>query len=136
MKYAAYNIFFIVAITLTGVACTTTETRTYNDDFKELNTVNSGDGINKEEAYVIAKAFFWSNISGCGFPEIPVKEGNNWVSQTRIGYAGVSGEPIYIDVTNGIITWGDKHSVVSLEELKSKSNTSLQATPKSVAPER
>lgn len=89
-------------------------------DFNELKKINASDGINQQEAFVIAKAFFLSEISGCGFPDEPVKQSGFWVIQTHIGLAGLSGEPIYVDINNGAITWkGDKGVVkMTLKELK------------------
>lgn len=99
---------------------------TYDDDFKALQVVDATDGISQGEAYIIAKAFFWSKISGCGFPDKPIKAGGFWVSKTRVGYAGTPSEPIYINAKNGDITWGNKKKEITLDELKrSKSNNTL-----------
>lgn len=92
-------------------------------DFDELKKIKTSDGINQKEAYIIAKAFFLTEISGCGFPDEPVKQSGYWVSQTHIGLAGVCGEPIFIDINTGNATWKNKSSVVelTLRELKKKS---------------
>ena len=93
-------------------------------EFDELIKINASDGINQKEAYVIARAFFLSEISGCGFPDEPVKQSGYWVSQTHVGLAGVSGEPIFIDINTGTATWKNRSSVVelTLTELKKKNN--------------
>ena len=120
MNRIIYTIFFslIFGLSIAG---------TYEDDFIALQKVDTADGINQEEAYVIAKAFFWSKISGCGFPIKPIKEGGFWVSKTRVGYAGVPGDPIYINEKTGNIKWGNKNSSITLDELKkSKSNNRLE----------
>ncbi|NTV66305.1 MAG: hypothetical protein HGB06_01195 [Chlorobaculum sp.] len=94
------------------------------NEFDALIKINASDGINKKEAYIIAKAFFLSEISGCGFPDEPVKKSGYWVSETHIGLAGVCGEPIFIDINTGTSTWKNKSSVVelTLTELKKKNN--------------
>ena len=128
--------FTLILLSLSGCGATTQHTSggTYQDDFDALQNVEVSDGINQSEAYTIAKAFFWSNISGCGFPDEPTSENNFWVSKTRIGYAGIPGESIFINKETGTITWGDKIKTVTLEELKkSKSNQSFKPTPKSGA---
>ena len=112
--------FTLILLSLSGCGATTQHTSggTYQDDFDALQNVEVSDGINQSEAYTIAKAFFWSNISGCGFPDEPTSENNFWVSKTRIGYAGIPGESIFINKETGTITWGDKTKPVTLEELR------------------
>lgn len=110
--------FTLILLSLSGCGATTQNTSggTYQDDFDTLQNVEVSDGINQFEAYTIAKAFFWSNISGCGFTDEPTSENNFWVSKTRIGYAGIPVESIFINKETGTITWGDK--TVALEELR------------------
>lgn len=132
------NIFAFTLILFVISGCGTTPQNTtsgtYQDDFVALKKVDAADGINQSEAYTITKAFFWSKISGCGFPDEPTSEDSFWVSKTRIGYAGISGESIFINKETGAITWGDKTKTVTLEELKKmKSNQSFKPTLKSGA---
>ena len=102
---------------------------TYEEDFEALEKVNVSDGVSKAEAHTISKAFFWSKISGCGFPAEPEQVGEYWVSKTFIGYAGLPGEPVFVDRESGEVTWGKRHKVVSLEELRKwKSNHAPQPT--------
>jgi len=124
--------FTLILLVLTGCGATSLNTigGTYQDDFDALKTVEASDGINQSEAYTIAKAFFWSKISGCGFPDDSVSQNSFWVSKTRIGYAGVPGESIYINKETGTITWGDKTKTVTLEELK-KTNSNFRVEPTS-----
>jgi len=95
---------------------------TYQDDYDALNKINVTDGINQTEAYIIAKAFFWSKISGCGFPDKPIKVKETWVSKTRIGYVGKQGASIIIDNKSGTVTWANK--IVTLEEIRKSNLTS------------
>ncbi len=90
---------------------------TYQDDYKALEQIDSVDGINKTEAYIIAKVFFLSRISGCGFPDEPDLEKNLWVCKTRIGRAGTPGESIFINKNTGSVMYGDKAEEVTLKEL-------------------
>ena len=123
------NMNKVIYSMLICVFCGLSVAGTYDDDFKALSKVDASDGINEEEAHVIAEAFFLSKISGCGYPEKPVREGGFWVSKTRIGYAGQLGDSIFIEVGTGTITWGNKNNPTTLDELrKLKSKTSLQAT--------
>lgn len=127
------NIIALTLILSVLSGCGTTSLNTsgglYQEDIDALKTVEIADGINQSEAYIIAKAFFWSKISGCGFPDKPVSQNNFWVSKTRIGYAAVPGEPIFIDKNTGTISWGDKIKKVTLEELKkTKSNFRVEPT--------
>lgn len=90
----------------------------YADNFAAVKLVDASDGINKAEAHLIARAFFWSNISGCGLPHEPEDQGRYWVSKTAIGYAGLPGDPIYVDKKTGAITWDHKAKPMPLIELK------------------
>ena len=111
--------FILAAFVLSG--CSTTgkgpSRGSYREDIDALEKIEAIDGINQSEAYTIAKAFFWSNISGCGFPLEPTSERNYWVSQTLIGVAGLPGNRILIDKKTGAVTWGDKAKSITLEEL-------------------
>ncbi len=122
----------LVSLALSGCGATSVNTSggTYQEDFDALKTVEAADGISQSEAYTIAKAFFWSNISGCGFPEVPSSQNDFWVSKTRIGYAGLPGESIFINKNTGTITWGDKTKTVTLEDLK-KTNPNFRVEPTS-----
>ena len=118
------NITALTLITLVLSGCGTmtegTSSGSYQKDFDALKKVEAEDGISQSEAHTIANAFFWSNISGCGFPEEPISENNHWVSQTHVGYAGLPGGPIYIDKKTGAITCGNK--TITLEELRKQTS--------------
>jgi hypothetical protein len=123
--------FIVLALISTGCAVSqeSAVAGTYEEDFNALQAVRADDGISSSEAYVIAKAFFWSNISGCGFPDEPQEQNGSWVSKTYIGYAGQPGDPIYVNKATGDITWGEKTSSLSLNELKQfKSNNRIEQT--------
>jgi hypothetical protein len=116
------KISFITILLLCTLFSTVSLLASEGDDFSELKKINAFDGIIQKEAYAIAKAFYLSEISGCGFPEEPVKKSGYWVSQTHVGLAGEYGEPIFIDVNTGAVTWKNKSTIIklTLPELKNK----------------
>jgi hypothetical protein len=125
-----YTIVVTLMLSL-GFGCTSVPKSaslgTYAHDINALRSVDTKEGIDKNEAYIIAKAFFWTNISGCGFPTEPEDKGQHWKSKTYIGYGGLPGAPIIIDKKSGSVSWGDKIKDLKLEELKqTKSDSSLQ----------
>lgn len=106
MRNIAALILVSLALSSCGASFLNESGGAYQEDFDALKMVEVSDGISRSEAYTIAKAFFWSNISGCGFPDEPRIENDFWVSKTRIGYAGLPGDSIFINKKTGTITWG------------------------------
>jgi hypothetical protein len=78
-------------------------------------SVDVADGINKDEASVIAYAFYASGVSDCGSPLAPQWVEGDWVSNTLAG-PGRTGKPIYVDAGTGDVSGGDVS--MSLTELK------------------
>jgi hypothetical protein len=68
--------------------------------------VDARDGIDKDEASIIAYAFYASGVSGCGSPLEPRLTDDDWVSNT-LTVSGKSGNPIYIDIKTGDVSCGD-----------------------------
>lgn len=118
MNKAIFITIIIMVLSGCALSRTTPAAGTYDADFMELIKVDAADGIDRSEAYVIAKVFFWSSISGCGFPEQPASENGHWISQTHIGYAGLPGPPISIDKATGTVSWDNGAKLITLEELK------------------
>ena len=119
MKKTSLLLLFVLSITTSCASPQqTVSTGTYQDDFKALEQVEVTDGINKSEAFVIAKAYFWSKISGCGYPKQPISENGRWVSETLVGIAGMPGELIFVDKESGEVFSENGNKTVSLEELK------------------
>ena len=84
--------------------------------FGSVDEVDTANGIDQSEALLIAEAYFFNHISGCGYPVEPTSVGYYWVSKTRIGISGQPGPPIYIKKKSGNITWKDQ--ATTLEALK------------------
>jgi hypothetical protein len=122
------NTHLAIAIAIFSAYCgnsiaETDTSSSYQKDIEAVKNINAEDGISQSEAHIIAKAFFWINISGCGFPSKPENEGEYWVSKTFIGIAGTPGEPVFINKASGDISWGNRSKTITLNELKNwKSN--------------
>ena len=100
-------------------------------DNDSLHTVNASNGIDKAEAYLIAEAYFFYQISSCGYPAEPESDVENWISKTRIGVVGKAGPPILINKRNGDIFWEESTNSMSLESLKkAKTNLDKMASEK------
>lgn len=96
-----------------------------------LQAVNANDGIDQAEAYVIAEAYFYYQISSCGYAAEPESDVGNWISKTRIGIVGKSGPPILINKQTGDIFWEEPTNSMSLERLKkAKTNIDKMASEK------
>src|SRR6478609_5411738 len=54
----------------------------------KLDSISSQDGIQLEEARILANTYFTSFIAGCGFADDPVLTAGTWRSVPRVGYAG------------------------------------------------
>lgn len=63
--------------------------------------------VNDEKAYVLAKAYFYAFVNGCGFLELPIDGGRTWNFKAREGIAGWPGRCIFVDKSTGT-TWTDK----------------------------
>jgi hypothetical protein len=113
----------IIALTVSAFySCSSgaqsSSSNTYAEDMQAVKRLDASNGINKDQAYLITRAFFWTNISGCGFPFEPEDKGQFWVSKTAVGYAGAPAAPIYVDKRTGAVSWDKKGKQVSLNELK------------------
>jgi hypothetical protein len=69
-------------------------------------SVDVADGIDRDEASIIAYAFYASGVSDCGSPLEPRLMDDDWISNTLTG-SGKPGKPIYIDVKTGDVSCGD-----------------------------
>lgn len=84
-----------------------------------LAGVSSADGIDRKEAGLIARAYFMLDVSGCGFPAEPERDGAWWTSVAHVGYAGQpDSEPIRIDARTGGVRGPGYHQFATLEELR------------------
>lgn len=78
-------------------------------------SVDASDGIDKDEASIIAYAFYASNVSDCGSPLEPRLVEDVWVSNALTDSAK-PGKPIYIDAKTGDVGCGDV--LLPLNELR------------------
>lgn len=84
-------------------------------------SVDASDGIDKDEASIIAYAFYASDVSDCGSPLEPRLVEDVWVSNALTDSAK-PGKPIYIDARTGDVSCGDVS--LSLDLLKKSRTTS------------
>jgi hypothetical protein len=66
--------------------------------------VTIADGIDEDEAQLLASAYFTTHIGGCGATTTIVDQGDKWEIKTVFGYAGTAYESIYVQKSTGIIT--------------------------------
>ncbi|HEY3487435.1 MAG TPA: hypothetical protein VGL10_05165, partial [Gammaproteobacteria bacterium] len=95
----AFAALLVCAVAITGCAQQQPEPYTQSYDLWLGRAVEASNGIDKDEAAVIAYAFFASGLSSCGSPLEPQLADDYWISNTRVGRS--AGNPIYIDVKTG-----------------------------------
>lgn len=97
------TIFYGCAI---GQQNTINEPLNSSEAMKEAySKIKLDDGIDKEEAFTLASAYFDAYISGCGAASRdPIDRGAKWEVKTVFGYAAQPYEPIFIDKKTGTIT--------------------------------
>ena len=72
---------------------------------RQMREVVVEDGINAQEADIIAQSYFVRFGWGCG-AAAPVAESDTaWVAKTYFGYGADPREPIRIDKLSGRVTW-------------------------------
>jgi hypothetical protein len=84
-------------------------TPTYGDQRSKLRLqmreVVVEDGINAQEADIIAQSYFVRFGWGCGAAATVVESDTAWVAKTYFGFAADPREPIRIDKRTGRVTW-------------------------------
>ena len=118
MKRSLIAALIVSAFCACSAGAQSSTSNTYVEDMQAVKQLDASNGINSEQAYLIARVFFWTNISGCGLPFEPEDGGKYWVSKTAVGYAGAPAAPIYIDKRTASVSWDKQRKQVSLEELK------------------
>ena len=84
-----------------------------------IQEVDASNGIDQNEAYLIAKTFYYSErLIGCGMALPPIDKGSYWLSETAVGYFAEPGTPIKIDKRDGTATWDESAHPLSLQRLK------------------
>lgn len=114
MRRALYALLIVV----TAAGCAPPRkpepyTRSY--DIWLGRSVDVSDGIDKNEASVIAYAFFASGLSDCGSPLEPRLVEDDWVSNTMTS-STKPGRPIYINARTGDVSCDDVF--MTLDELR------------------
>ena len=74
----------------------------FNQVFRAAARVDVRKPIGEYEAYVLASAYFFSQISLCGRAYLPKRRGDVWVADTTVGYPGGAGRPIFVDARTGV----------------------------------
>ncbi|HSI14522.1 MAG TPA: hypothetical protein VK961_20900 [Chthoniobacter sp.] len=102
----------VAAIILLFVACACSTPQTARNDSytktqQEAARVIATDGIDRNEAQVLATAYFHRFISGCGYVGTPERHGSYWVAQVFFGFAGTPHGYIRVDARTGAISRQD-----------------------------
>ncbi len=66
--------------------------------------VRLDDGINQDEAKILADAYFSALISGCGATGRVFDQGDRWEIETKFGIAATPCDPIHVHKETGTIT--------------------------------
>jgi hypothetical protein len=78
---------------------------TYDGTWKAAAKICPG-RMNDEQAFVLAKAFFYAYVSGCGAVKLPGDGGKTWNFETLVGFTARPGLRIFVDKATGK-TWTD-----------------------------
>lgn len=71
----------------------------------QMREVVVEDGINAQEADIIAQSYFSRFGWGCGAVGEVVESDTSWVAKTFFGFGAEPREPIRIDKRTGRVTW-------------------------------
>jgi hypothetical protein len=83
----------------------------------ELAKVHVQDGIDGEEANVLAKLYFWRVFGVCGNTSPDGMIEQNWRFHTNVGVAAIPCAPILVSKTDGKIVCADGPTVTDLQKL-------------------
>jgi len=101
-------------ISLISVGCSSVQPHrrdAHSESAQRAARVVLSDGISRDEAELLATAYFQRYVSGCGGIGALADHGGYWTAQTRIGYAGTPGVPIRVDKRTGAISHDGKPTV-------------------------
>ena len=65
---------------------------------KSFQRINPSDGIDRSEACLLSYVYFSRYEGSCGFAELKSQTSKDWIFGTAIGYNGVPGPEIRIEV--------------------------------------
>lgn len=89
---------------------------TSNFSIWAVKFIDVSNGVELYEAKLIAKAYFVSGVSTCGFPGEPVKSNGKWVFPTYIANNRDPEKDIIIDEQSGDLQWSGK--ILTFEEMQ------------------
>lgn len=75
---------------------------TYNDSYRVAARIDPRKGIGEFEAHVLASAYFFAHINGCGGTSLPKDRGDVWVAESVQGYAGIPGPQVIVEKRAGV----------------------------------
>ena len=71
------------------------------DTYRVAARVDIRKPIGEFEAYALARAYFLTQVSGCGAPDLPKDAGDRWESETKEGFAATPGPRIIVEKRTG-----------------------------------
>lgn len=74
----------------------------FNNVFRAAARVDIRKPIGEYEAYVLASAYFFSQIGLCGGVDLPKRRGDVWIAETKEGYPSGPGPRIFIHSKTGV----------------------------------
>src|SRR5688500_8257155 len=95
---------FLIATMIVAAGCAT-----YDDPRRalqmQMREVVVEDGINAQEADIIAQSYYLRFGWGCGTAAPVAENDSSWIAKTYVGPAAEPREPIRIDKRTGRVTW-------------------------------
>ena len=77
---------------------------TYSGTYKAAGNLKFIDRVSDEQAWLLARAYFYDFISLCGGVDLPLDKGQKWLFTTAVGIGGRPGPKIWVDKKSGD-TW-------------------------------
>jgi hypothetical protein len=75
---------------------------------KQIEDININDGVDRQEATILAQQYFVNYVSGCGAVGEPIDKGDYWEFYPVIGYAARKMDnQMHVDKKSGAISFKD-----------------------------
>ncbi len=74
---------------------------TYDATWRAASRLKAGRPVDDLQAELLAAAYFYKRISGCGGPGRGVDRGTYWRFESRVGIGAALGPEIRVDKTSG-----------------------------------
>jgi hypothetical protein len=82
------------------------EPPTFESPDDRIAAITVEDGIDEREALIIATAYLYRHITGCGHPGHLRRKGGYWVSRPLLGYSAERAQHrLRIDAVSGAVSW-------------------------------